>query len=51
MTTIRDAFPGLDQEVNGKPLVYLDSAASSQMCQAAIEAVDHFARHRGDDDE
>ncbi len=45
MTTIRDAFPGLDQEVNGKPLVYLDSAASSQMCQAAIEAVDHFARH------
>ena len=45
MTTIRDAFPGLDQEVNGKPLVYLDSAASSQMCRAAIEAVDHFARH------
>lgn len=45
MTKIRNAFPGLDQEVNGKPLVYLDSAASSQMCQAAIEAVDRFARH------
>ena len=27
---IRKQFPILDQEVNGKPLVYLDSAATSQ---------------------
>ena len=27
---IRKQFPILDQEVNGHPLVYLDSAATSQ---------------------
>ncbi len=42
---VRSQFPGLDQDVHGKPLIYLDNAASSQMCVAAIEAVDHFARH------
>lgn len=31
--TIRNQFPVLQQEVNGKPLVYLDNGASSQMPQ------------------
>jgi len=42
---VRAEFPALDQQVHGKPLVYLDSAASSQMCRASIQAVDHFNRH------
>ncbi|MFK7928040.1 MAG: aminotransferase class V-fold PLP-dependent enzyme [Myxococcota bacterium] len=51
---VRSAFPALNQEVNGKRLVYLDNAASSQVCAASIEAVDHFYRfdranvHRGE---
>src|SRR3954463_7202806 len=34
---IRDDFPILDLEVNGKPLVFLDNAASSQMPQPVID--------------
>jgi cysteine desulfurase/selenocysteine lyase len=34
---IRAAFPILKLEVNGKPLVYLDNAASSQMPQQVID--------------
>ncbi|WP_449537453.1 cysteine desulfurase [Ferdinandcohnia sp. Marseille-Q9671] len=50
---IRSMFPILDQEVNGKPLVYLDSAATSQKPVQVIEAVDRYYReynsnvHRG----
>jgi cysteine desulfurase/selenocysteine lyase len=50
---IRKLFPILDQEVNGKALVYLDSAATSQKPQQVIEAVDKYYReinsnvHRG----
>lgn len=50
---IRKEFPILDQEVNGKPLVYLDSAASSQKPRAVIDAVaryyerDNANVHRG----
>jgi len=50
---VRREFPALDQTVRGKPLVYLDSAASALRCRAAIEAVDEFLReypanvHRG----
>ncbi|MFD2129732.1 cysteine desulfurase [Pseudogracilibacillus auburnensis] len=50
---IREQFPILDQEVNGHPLVYLDSSASSQKPLQVIEAVDHYYRttnsnvHRG----
>lgn len=36
---IRSDFPILSREVNGKPLVYLDSAASAQKPAAVIEAV------------
>ncbi|MBD8070434.1 cysteine desulfurase [Bacillus sp. PS06] len=50
---IRSYFPILDQEVNGKQLVYLDSAATSQKPIQVIEAVDRYYReynsnvHRG----
>lgn len=50
---IRSMFPILDQEVNGKRLVYLDSAATSQKPLPVIEAVDRYYReynsnvHRG----
>jgi cysteine desulfurase / selenocysteine lyase len=30
ITRIRTQFPTLDQHVHGKPLVYLDNAASTQ---------------------
>ncbi len=37
--TIRNDFPILRQRVNGKPLVYLDSAATSQKPRQVIEAL------------
>ena len=49
----RGDFPILAREINGKPLVYLDSAASAQKPAAVLDAMDHFARtsyantHRG----
>lgn len=39
---IRKLFPILNQEVNGHPLVYLDSAATSQKPISVIEAVKHY---------
>jgi cysteine desulfurase/selenocysteine lyase len=36
---VRDEFPILGREVNGKPLVYLDNAASAQKPRAVIEAM------------
>ncbi|MCZ8513470.1 cysteine desulfurase [Paenibacillus filicis] len=39
---IRKQFPILHQEVNGHPLVYLDSAATSQKPVSVIEAVKHY---------
>lgn len=39
---IRKEFPVLEQRENGKPLVYLDSAASSQKPRAVIDAVHEF---------
>lgn len=50
---IRNDFPILDQEVNGYPLVYLDSAATSQKPRQVIEALadyyqnDNANVHRG----
>jgi len=38
-STIRDEFPILKREINGHPLVYLDSAASAQKPRAVIEAM------------
>jgi cysteine desulfurase/selenocysteine lyase len=39
---IRDEFPILDQQVNGRPLVYLDNAATTQKPRAVIAALDRF---------
>src|SRR5699024_3333177 len=50
---IREQFPVLDQEVNGHPLIYLDSSATSQKPIQVIEAVNSYYRndnsnvHRG----
>ncbi|AJD91946.1 cysteine desulfurase [Jeotgalibacillus malaysiensis] len=50
---IRRQFPILDQEVNGQPLVYLDSAATSQKPLSVIQALDEYYKgynsnvHRG----
>jgi len=40
--SLRKDFPILRQEVHGKPLVYLDSAATSQKPRAVLEAVDRY---------
>ncbi len=42
--TRRD-FPILDQQVRGRPLVYLDNAASTQKPRVVIEALDHYYLH------
>jgi cysteine desulfurase/selenocysteine lyase len=42
---IRADFPLLAREVNGKPLVYLDSGATSQKPASVIEAIDSYYRH------
>lgn len=43
--SLREDFPILQQKVNGKPLVYLDSAASSQRPQSVIDAMVHHEEH------
>ena len=42
---LRRDFPALHQEVHGKPLVYLDNAASTQKPRAVLDAMDHFQKH------
>lgn len=39
---IREQFPILHQEINGHPLVYLDSAATSQKPRAVLDALKHY---------
>jgi cysteine desulfurase / selenocysteine lyase len=51
--TVRADFPILAREVNGKPLIYLDSAATSQKPASVIDSMDDYYRrynanpHRG----
>ncbi|MGY3053221.1 cysteine desulfurase/selenocysteine lyase [Pedobacter sp. UYEF25] len=51
--TVRNMFPILSREVHGKPLVYLDNAATSQKPQVVIDAIsDYYSNynaniHRG----
>jgi cysteine desulfurase/selenocysteine lyase len=51
--SVRAQFPILQRQVNGRPLVYLDSAASAQKPEAVMEAMTHASRtsyanvHRG----
>ncbi|MCY4365611.1 MAG: cysteine desulfurase [Chloroflexi bacterium] len=42
VTRIREDFPILKETVNGKPLVYLDNAATSQKPQAVIDALVNY---------
>jgi cysteine desulfurase/selenocysteine lyase len=44
---IREDFPILKQKVHGKPLVYLDNAATSQKPEKVIEAMLRFYIHDG----
>jgi len=39
---IRQDFPLLQKEMHGKPLIYFDSAATSQKPQSVIHAISHF---------
>jgi len=39
---LRRDFPTLDQTVHGKPLVYLDNAASAQHPRQVIDAISHY---------
>lgn len=39
---VRADFPILHQDVRGKPLVYLDNAATSQKPKAVIDAIQHY---------
>ncbi len=41
----RADFPALAQEINGHPLAYLDSAASSQQPAVSIDAMAEYQRH------
>ncbi len=42
---VRRDFPILERTVNGRPLVYLDSGASSQRPVAVLRAVEHYETH------
>jgi cysteine desulfurase/selenocysteine lyase len=44
LASTRAEFPILKQEIGGKPLVYLDSAATGQKPSSVIEAIDRFYR-------
>lgn len=41
---VRADFPTLHQQVHGKPLVYLDNAATAQKPSRVIEAIGHYYR-------
>jgi cysteine desulfurase/selenocysteine lyase len=45
VATLRSQFPILDQNVNGRPLAYLDNGASTQRPRSVIDAVDHYETH------
>ena len=42
---VRRDFPILSERVNGKPLVWLDNAATTQKPQAVLDRLTHFYRH------
>src|SRR5690606_17191451 len=42
ISTIRNDFPILSQQVNGKPLVYFDNGATSQKPQVVIDAISDY---------
>lgn len=42
MSNLKQEFPILQREFYGRPLVYLDSAATSQKPQSVIDAIGHY---------
>ncbi|MEZ5056193.1 MAG: aminotransferase class V-fold PLP-dependent enzyme [Saprospiraceae bacterium] len=42
VNTIREQFPILNQEMNGKPMIFLDSAASSQKPVSVVNAISEY---------
>jgi cysteine desulfurase/selenocysteine lyase len=42
---VRRDFPALHQKVHGKPLIWLDNAATTHKPQSVIDAVSHFYAH------
>ncbi|PSB20072.1 SufS family cysteine desulfurase [Phormidesmis priestleyi ULC007] len=42
---VRSDFPILHQQIHGKPLVYLDNAATSQKPIAVLDALRHYYEH------
>ena len=42
---VRADFPILSQRINGRPLAYLDSAASTQRPRPVLDAVEHYETH------
>jgi len=45
VAAIRRDFPALHQAVHGRPLVWLDNAATTQKPQAVLDALTHFYAH------
>jgi len=45
LDSLREQFPALGERVNGHPLVYLDSAASTQRPRAVLDALTSFYLH------
>ena len=41
---LRADFPALHQEIHGKPLVYLDNAATTHKPRAVLDALDRVHR-------
>jgi cysteine desulfurase/selenocysteine lyase len=39
---IREDFPILKRQVNGRPLIYLDNGATTQKPQSVIDAINHY---------
>jgi cysteine desulfurase/selenocysteine lyase len=45
VTSIRNDFPILREKVNGRPLIWLDNAATTQKPQAVIDRLKYFYEH------
>lgn len=46
ISAIRKDFPLLKEKVNGKPLIYLDNAATTQKPDKVIDTIDYYYRHQ-----